>query len=301
MKIFFTGGTGVIGRRAVPLLRARGHSVTVASSSTVSLFDPGALRSALAGHDVLVNMATHIPSSAWRMMLRSAWRENDEIRTTGVANLVDAALACGVPRIIQESFALTYPDRGDAWIDETTAFDPVAYNRTVLAAEASIARFAGQGGVGVVLRFAGFYGPDAIQVKPVIAGVRHGWSLLPGPREAFISSISHDDAAQAVVAALTADGGAYNVSDDEPLRHDEYLDSLADALRVAPPRFLPVWMAPLFGGAGAVLARSIRLSNRKLRETTGWRPRWPSVRQAWPALLAALDEEVRHARGAPAG
>jgi nucleoside-diphosphate-sugar epimerase len=301
MKVFFTGGTGVIGRRAVPLLLARGHSVTVASSSTVNLFDPASLRSALAGHDVLVNMATHIPSSPWRMMMRSAWRENDAIRSTGVANLVDAALACGVGRMVQESFALTYPDRGDAWIDETTGLEPVSYNRTVLAAEASVARFARQGGVGIVLRFAGFYGPDAIQVKPVIAGVRHGWSLLPGSPDAFLSSISHDDAAQAVVAALTAGGGAYNVTDDEPLRHTDYLGSLAKALDVRPPRFLPAWMTPLFGAAGAVLARSMRLSNRKLREATGWRPRWSSMRQAWPALLAALDEEVHDARGAPAG
>lgn len=318
MRIFFSGGTGVIGRRAVPLLLARGHAVTVgvrneaarervaklgASSAIVDLFEPATLRAALVDHDVLVNMATHIPSSTWRMMLRRSWRENDRIRSTGVRNLVDAALECGVTRIIQESFALTYPDRGDAWIDETTRLDPIDYTRTVLDAEAAIERFASQGGTGVVLRFAGLYGPDAIQVKPVIAGVRHGWSALPGSRDAFISSLSHDDAAQAVVAALEAHSGPYNVTDDEPLRHAEYLGSLADALGVSPPRFLPAWSTPLFGNVGALLARSLRLSNRKLRDATGWQPRYPSMRQAWPALLAALDERSRQperAAGAPA-
>lgn len=308
MRIFFSGGTGVIGRRAVPLLLARGHAVTVAirneaareriteigaSSAVVDLFDPATLRAALVDHDVLVNMATHIPSATWRMMLRRSWRENDRIRSTGVRNLVDAALECGVRRIIQESFALTYPDRGDAWIDESTRLEPIAYTRTVIDAEAAVERFARQGGAGVVLRFAGFYGPDAIQVKPVIAGVRHGWSVLPGSRDAYISSVSHDDAAQAVVAALEADSGAYNVVDDEPLRHAEYLGSLADALDVAPPRFLPAWSTPLFGNVGALLARSLRLSNRKLRDATGWRPRYPSMREAWPALLAELSAAAR--------
>jgi nucleoside-diphosphate-sugar epimerase len=133
-----------------------------------------------------------------------------------------------------------------------------------------------------------------IQVRPVIAGVRHGWSVLPGSRHAFISSISHDDAAQAVVAALEVASGAYNVTDDEPLRHVDYLGSLADALGVSPPRFLPAWSAKLFGVAGAVLARSLRISNRKLREATGWRPIYPSMRQGWPALLAELGEAARN-------
>ena len=39
-----------------------------------------------------------------------------------------------------------------------------------------------------------------------------------------------------------------------------------------------------------LLARSLRLSNRKLREATGWRPMYPSMHQGWPALLAELGE-----------
>jgi nucleoside-diphosphate-sugar epimerase len=210
-----------------------------------------------------------------------------------VRNLVEAALECGVPRIIQESFALTYPDRGDAWIDEMTRLEPISYNRTVVSAETAIERFTGYGGAGVVLRFAGFYGPDAIQVKPVIAGVRHGWSILPGPKDAYISSISHDDAAHAVVAALEIPSGAYNVTDDEPLRHVDYVGALAEVLGVSPPRFLPTWTTPLFGVAGAVTARALRLSNRKLRDATSWRPMYASMRQGWPAVLAELGERPR--------
>jgi len=32
--------------------------------------------------------------------------------------VVDAALAAGVPHIVQESVSMLYPDRGDDWIDE---------------------------------------------------------------------------------------------------------------------------------------------------------------------------------------
>jgi hypothetical protein len=38
--------------------------------------------------------------------------------------------------------------------------------------------------VGVVLRFALFYGPDAAHVPPMVSLVRHGWAPLPGSPDA---------------------------------------------------------------------------------------------------------------------
>jgi nucleoside-diphosphate-sugar epimerase len=304
LRVFVTGATGVIGRRVVPLLLTQGHAVTAlarspeararldqagAACATADLFDATALTRAVAGHDAIVNLATHMPNAAWKMAFRSAWRQNDRLRTEGVANLVAAALAAGVPRLLQESFSLTYPDRGDAWIDEGTTLEPAAYNRTVLDAEQSVARFTASGGTGVALRFAAFYGPDAMQVRSYIAGLRKGFALLPGGPERYISSVSHDDAGAAVVAALMAPAGAYNVVDDEPVRRAEFFGSLAAALHAKPPRFLPAWAAPLFGAVGPTMARSLRISNRKLKDATGWAPRFPSVREAWPEVLFNID------------
>ena len=36
------------------------------------------------------------------------------------------------------------------------------------------------------------------------------------------------------------------------------------------------------------MARSLRLSNRKLRTATNWAPLLPSVREGWPATLAQM-------------
>jgi hypothetical protein len=41
---------------------------------------------------------------------------------------------------------------------------------------------------------------------------------------------------------------------------------------------------------GETLARSQRISNRKLRAASGWAPRFPSVREGWPAVIAALAD-----------
>ena len=302
MRIFLTGATGVIGRRALPLLIGAGHSVTAvvrrpqshaelvragATPIEVDLFAADAVRKAVAGHDAVVNLATHMPAG-YRAFLPGAWAENDRIRRFASANLVDAAMATGATRFIQESFAPVYPDRGDQWIDERTPIAPVRYNRMVADAERSAERFSGSGGAGVVLRFAMFYGPDSWFTRDLIGYVRRGWAPIPGVADAYTSLVSHEDAAAAVVAALGVPPGTYNVVDDEPLRRREFFDSLAGVLGVAPPRLPPPWLKYLFGSLGEMLARSLRISNRKLRDACGWTPRYPSMREGWPAVVAAL-------------
>src|SRR4051812_21224586 len=119
MKIFVTGATGVIGRRAIPLLIQRGHHVSGVSRSAekggelarmgaepveVDLFDLEKLKGALRRHDAVINLATHIPPSS-KSMMPWAWRENSRIRRYVSANIAAAAKHVGAERLIQESFA----------------------------------------------------------------------------------------------------------------------------------------------------------------------------------------------------
>lgn len=305
MRVFVAGATGVIGRRVVPRLLAAGHRVTAmartpakrtslermgAGASPADLFDPGALHAAVSAHDAVINLATSVPPSS-RAFLPGAWRENDRIRRIGSVNLGEAAVVGGAKRFIQESFAPIYPDSGDAWIDEGTPVRPARYNRSTLEAEAVAEGFTRQGGAGIVLRFANFYGPDSGYTLDTIRLVRKGWAATLGTAEGFISSVSHDDAAEAVMAVLDAPAGAYNVVDDEPLRRRDYFNSLAEALRVAPPRIPPGWLRYLAGSLGESVARSQRVSNRKLRTQTGWAPRYRSAREGWQAILADIARD----------
>jgi nucleoside-diphosphate-sugar epimerase len=291
VRIFLTGATGVIGRRVVPLLLEGGHSVTApgrtpekrdklarqgATAITCDLFDPAAVRRAVEGHDTVINLATAIPKGV-RAMLVWAWKENSRIRKEVSANLCDAASVAGVNRFIQESFAPMYPDGGDRWIEESVPLKPVAYNRTVLDAERAAARFGAGGGTAVVLRFAFFFGPDDTFTLTLIKSVKKGWLPLPGRPEGYVSMVSHDDAARAVVAALEIPGGIYNVVEDEPKTRKQLGERLAMALGVKPPRIVPSWITLVEGSSGEMLRRSERISNRKLREVSGWRPQVKNV------------------------
>jgi nucleoside-diphosphate-sugar epimerase len=298
MRVFLTGSTGVIGRRAIPLLVAAGHRVTAvartaekraaverlgAAAVLVDLYDPNEVQQAVRGHDAVINLATHIPP-ATRAFLPGAWRENSRVRRLVSANLADAVMAQGRARIIQESFAPIYPDRGDEWIHEIAPTKPARYNRAVLDAEAAASR-------GVVLRFAYFYGPDSDFTRGLIASVRDGRAQLLGDPRGFWSVVSHDDAATAVVAALDVPPGIYNVVDDEPLTRRALVDNIAAVLGVPPPKLLPGWLKYLLGSLGETLSRSQRISNRKLKAVSGWAPRWRSAREGLAEVVQGRHTE----------
>jgi nucleoside-diphosphate-sugar epimerase len=302
-RVLVTGATGVVGVHAVPLLIARGHEITAIGRSedkrkhleslgaraiALDVLDESAARAALGGIDVVINLATHMPSSAMKMLLPWSWKENDRVRREGSAALARAARAAGVRRFMQESFAPIYEDGGDRWIDEGWPLRPAPYNRTILDAERSAARFTEEGGEGVILRFAAFYGPDAM-LREMIATARKGLSPMAGAPSAYWSSIAQEDAASAVVALVDAPAGTYNVCDNVPLTRREWLGTLAAAAGIKVPRPMPKVMTMLGGSTMELLSRSQRMSNRKLETATGWLPKYPSAREGLPEAVRALS------------
>jgi UDP-glucose 4-epimerase len=284
-EIVITGSTGVIGRRAVRDLLAEGHRVTAVTrfargremverlgARTVEpdVFDEAALRRAFAGADAVVNLLTHIPSID-RMGDRSAWEENDRLRTEASAAIARAAGAAGVRRLVQESIAFVYADGGEAWLDEDAPVIGGGVTTTALDAERNAReRF---DGATVVLRFGLFMGPDSGFTVAALDAARDGGSAAVGPPGAYRPMLWLEDASAAIVAALRAPAGTYNVADADPPTNAEVDAALAAAvgrrtLRPGAPREGP-------------LARSQRVSTRRLREATGWAPRVRAGTEIW--------------------
>lgn len=303
MNVFVTGGTGAIGRHAVPALVAAGHDVSALARSPekarqladqgatpveVSLFDQEALVDAFAGHDAVANLATAIPPNN-KFMSKQAWAANTRIRTEGSANVVDAAIQVGVDRVVQESVVMLYADGGDEWLDEKAPTDrfPVAVANH--AAEASANRFTSAGGIGIVLRFGWFYGPGATHSEEFFDLAKKHLAVQMGAPQTFLSSIHMADAGTAVAAALDAPAGTYNVVDDEPLTKRAYADALASAADTKPWLRPPGRAAKLLGNQTTGLTRSVRASNAKFKNATGWAPQYPSAREGWLATARVLE------------
>ena len=301
-NILVVGATGRVGRILIPELVRSGYRVSAlgrtedkrrllerlgATAVSFNIFKSIEARRVMQDHATVINLATHIPPAGFRMMLPWSWQENDRVRRDGSASLVNAAIAAGVSRFIQESFAPIYEDGSARWIDESWPRRPARNSLTVLDAERSAERFTEAGGVGVVLRFANFYGPDAT-LATMLRMIRRGWSPLPGRASAYWSSLAHEDAALAAKAALRVPAGVYNVCDDEPLMRREWAGVLANALGAPPPRLIPGWVTALGGSMTELLSRSERMTNRKFKAACGWTPRWPSSRAGLPAAVNAL-------------
>ncbi len=299
MRVFVAGGTGVVGRRSVARLVAAGHEVTAVSRTPqkdalleslgarpvrVDLFDADAVREAVAGSEAVVNVTTKIPPIS-QMRRDSAWDENERLRRDASGHLVDAAIATGARVFVQESLAFMYGEHGAGWIDAATTPMAVSpFRGGVSAAEANVERFRVAGGRGVVLRFGRFYAPDSDQALTMVHAARRGVLLDVGDDRIYFPMIDADDAAAAVVAALGAASGTYDVADEPTTRREQ---TLALAAAVGRRRLLhaPGWFVPKKAG---YLGASQRVSNAAFREATGWQPSSPTVREGYAKMAREL-------------
>ena len=198
------------------------------------------------------------------------------MRTEASAAIARGAEAAGVGRLVQESIAFVYADGGDAWLDEDAPVAGGGVTTTALSAERNAHDLFD--GDTVVLRFGLFMGPDSGSTLAALEAARGGNSIAPGPPGAYRPTLWLDDAAAAIAAALRVPAGTYNVADTDPATNAEMDAALAavvgvEALRPRAPQDGP-------------LARSQRVSNRRLREASGWVPRVRACTESWGRIAA---------------
>ncbi len=308
MKVFVTGTTGVLGRPLVPLLIAAGHDVRAvcrreeaavelpahgAEPVAVDLFDADAVLREVVGYEVVLHLATNVPSMT-KAARPKGWATHNRLRVDATRNLVAAARATGALRFLKESVTFLYQDGGEAWIDEESPLIPdLGLLTSTVEGEQIALGFSDGGGTAVVLRFGLFYGGIGNRgTDEALKLARFRRSSIAGAREGYMASIHCDDAASAVVAALGIDTGIYNVTDGVPMRRGEYLGAFASAFGVKPPTPTPAWLVRLAGGAAAdALVASQRVSNDKFCAATGWSPRYADAGVGLTTEAAARKEQ----------
>lgn len=196
-RLLVTGGSGVLGRATIPLLRAEGHEIDAPAPTELDLFDPAAVSGAVEGAAAILHLATRIPPRE-RAGEKGAWEEDDRLRAEASRHLVDAALAAETEAYVQPSVTFLYP--ADGVVDEETPLGEVSEHlRSALVAEQETARFASAGRRGVVLRLGLLDGPGT-------------GNELPDFR--YSSTLHVGDAGRALAAALAVPSGVYNVCRD---------------------------------------------------------------------------------------
>lgn len=219
-RIFVAGAAGAIGRRLIPLLRDAGHQVlgTTRTESKVALlrelgaeavvinvFDAAALsRAVLASRpDVIIHQLTDLPKDLDPGQMQEAIVRNARIREEGTRNLVKAALAANVRRLVAQSISWAYAPGHEPHVEadplETGAQgDRGITMRGVLSLEKEVLNSPPL--EGVVLRYGRLYGPGTNSATP-----------------SKTSPVHVDSAAYAALLAIDhGEPGAFNIAEPNP-------------------------------------------------------------------------------------
>jgi nucleoside-diphosphate-sugar epimerase len=310
MRVFVAGGTGVLGRRLVPQLVARGHQVTATTTSSAKAglverlgaeavvmdgLDAVSVGEAVAKaapdaivHQMTAISATHAGKADMKHMDR--WfAGTNRLRTEGTDHLLAAAEAAGVTNIVAQGYGAWNGLRSGAVLKtEQDPIDPMTGTPAEpgMAALRHVEEVVVTAG-GAVLRYGWFYGPGAME--DLVGPIRKRQFPVVGSGEGVCSWVHLDDAASATVLAVEQDAkGVFNVVDDEPAEANDWLPYLAECAGAKKPLRVPVWLArPLAGQvAVTVLADGRGFSNAKAKRELGWELRYPSWRLGFKSELA---------------
>jgi nucleoside-diphosphate-sugar epimerase len=305
MRVFVAGGTGVLGRRLVPQLVARGYQVTATTTSAAKLgllaqlgadgvvmdgLDAVSVGAAVAAArpDAIVHQMTAISvahAGKPDMKHMDRWfATTNRLRTEGTDHLLAAAEAAGVSHFVAQSYASWNGIREGGWVKtEEDPLDLLAGTAAHAGMEAirhveDVVVKAG----GAVLRYGGLYGPGATDDQVEL--VRKRQFPLVGGGAGYCSWVHLDDAASATVLAVEQKArGVFDIVDDEPAPASEWLPYLAACAGAKRPMRVPKWVARLLAGEAAVtmMTEGRGFSNAKAKRELGWQLRYPSWRQGF--------------------
>ncbi len=282
MKIFLAGASGAVGRILLPLLVEAGHEV----AGTTRRHERAAQIASQGGRPLLVDMLdrdsvvaalqTERPEVVIHQLTDLSARDfagNSQLRIEGTRNLVDAALAAGVQRMIAQSIAwVCVPGEGLSTEDDALDLDAPPPRGRMVAAVQALEQAVAELPVGVILRYGIFYGPGTWNAPDGLTTTQIRQGELEAT-DAVTSFIHIKDAAQAAVQALDWPAGPVNIVDDQPAAGTEWLPVYARLVGAAPPALKPGredWER------GASNARAKAL---------GWTPIYPSWREGFALVL----------------
>lgn len=277
MRIFITGGTGLIGRQLCRALLAEGHELTVLSRNPASVpAKCGAAVHALASlaewqpgqtFDAVINLAGEpIVDKRWTTERKQAlWGSRVTLTEELVRRIAAAEHKPGV--LLSGSAVGYYGNRGDIMLDEA-ADAGEGFAAELCKAWEDAARVAESVGVRVcLLRTAPVLSNDGGMLGKMLPAFRLGLGARLGDGKQWMSWVHMQDYV-AIVLRLLHDphtAGPYNMAAPQPVTNAEFTRTLAAVLHrpaffIAPAALLKLAM----GERASLLLEGQRVLPRKL-------------------------------------
>lgn len=287
-KLLFTGGTGFLGRNAMPLLQ-KGYIVTTCGITQDDM--------------IQTNLAKSVPElpEHYDIVLHAAGKahvvpktEEDkqqfyDINYQGTVNLCKALEKVGVPKalVFISTVAVYGCEYGEMITEEHPLNGESPYAKSKIMAEEYLGRWCSEHGVVLgILRPSLLAGKNAPgNLGAMVDGVRKGFYMNIAGGKVVKSVLMAEDIA-CILPLVAEKGGVYNVCDTRQPSFGELSQSVAKQLCKHKPISIPYWMAWCMAKVGdclgskapinsyklAKMTESLTFSNEKARRELGWEP-----------------------------
>jgi nucleoside-diphosphate-sugar epimerase len=330
MRVLVAGAGGTLGLPLVRRLLDAGHEVhgiTRSEKGAAAVTAAGARASAVdaldraelaqrvreANAEVVVHLLTALPKRG--PTRASHLQPTNRLRREGTANLLAAARAAGVRRLIAESvvFAYGFADFGERILDETVAPAARAPSKRMEEAQAAALSLehqveaANDAGEleGVVLRLGALYGAEVPSSEFMLTLLRRRLMALPGGGHSTLPWLERSDALAAIEAAIEPGRacGVFNVVDDQPVEVHAFVSELARVFATPSPYRIPFLLSrALMPYSTHFLDRvAIHASNGRLKRELSWAPAFPTYREGLHHWRRLTDEASVRVNGRETG
>jgi nucleoside-diphosphate-sugar epimerase len=270
MRIFLTGGTGLLGSHLAQELRSHGHEVVALHRRTAETLVLEEAECRLVEGDIrddaealapLMNDCSHLVHAAALVYAGGSWPKVRAVNVDGTRNVFTAARLAGVTHAVHVSSVAVYGGVSHP-VDEGSPTDSDLppgdlYARSKREAEEVVRGIEEKRGFPVtILRPSAVYGERDRLMAPALRDLIN-LPLVPlfGPATNALPVVYAGNVAVAIRLAMEAarPAATYDVGLDHPLTQRDLMEWLAAGLGVR-PRFLTL-PAPIVRATGDVLAR----------------------------------------------
>lgn len=287
-KLLFTGGTGFLGKNAMPLLKEH-YEVTTCGITSDDMIKANLVND-VPEFPVRFDVVLHACGKAHVVPRTDAEKQAFfDVNYTGTKHLCEALEKVGVPNalIFISTVAVYGCEFGELITEEHPLNGETPYAKSKIMAEEYLAKWCGKHGVTLgILRPSLLAGKNAPgNLGAMVNGVRKGFYMNIAGGKVVKSVLMAEDIAR-ILPSLVEKGGTYNVCDTRQPTFGELSLSVAKQLGKGKPINIPYWMAwcmakvgDCFGNKAPInsykldkITRSLTFSNKKARTTLGWEP-----------------------------
>jgi uncharacterized protein (TIGR01777 family) len=305
MRVFVTGGTGLIGTRLIKRLRARGEEVVLLTRRAAAVRDKfpdctivegdpmiaGTWGDTLADCDAVINLAgENIFGKRWNDDFKKILMDS-RVKTTD--NVVQALAknprrADGSPKILVNASAIGYyGPHGDEEIDETIPGGNDYLAQICVKWEESAKKAEALGVRTVLLRIGVVLDREGGAIAPMLTPFKLGMGGPVGSGKQWMAWIHYEDVLGLLLFALYSVGaaGPINATAPNPVTNKEFGKALGKALHR--PTFMPLpgfAVRLRFGGVAEVILNGQRVLPKKAL-ALGYSFKFPTIDAALTDIL----------------